>query len=134
MDCVPNGTEGFRTRMILAKTRLDTDSTGSVTYDCEPVRIPAACKNVVYFVRTYNKSTNAQLGLTVMTSPDGGPPAQHSTIMTTGALGAPPETIYATTKADTDGQLGEFVMLRITIAGGSGEWATLEVFEQLRPC
>jgi len=123
-------------RKLLEPTRLETTG-ATATIELEPRSGYGNVKNVqvcakVHKVKTLNTTT---ITVGIKQTPDGDAnfAKSHSTPINAQTLSAEPALLVGYTDVDTNGPISEYLHFGVTIGGGAGEWAVVELWEVLKP-
>jgi hypothetical protein len=126
---------GTMTRLIFGPARLETTG-ANATYYLDPLPGYGDTKDVLYMAKVHKVKTTGTtvVQVAVSHSPDGDASMteSHSTPIT-GAVASEPIIRDGYTDTDTNGPIGEWLHPSITIGGGAGEWAVVELYETKKP-
>ena len=123
-------------RKVAGPVRLETTGASYLT-EIAPRSGYSNVREILVMLKVLKCKT---LGTTAFTvgikhSPDGDANATaiHSTPINAQTTASEPALIDGYTDVDTNGPIGEHVHYGITIGGGAGEWAVVELWEVLKP-
>ncbi len=120
---------------LLDAVRIDTTG-ASWVYELPPRQGYGQVKDVLFMLKVLKVKTTSTTTLTVGVkhSPDGSTPAQlHSNPINAVAVANEPDILVGDTDSPTNGPIGEFLHIGITVGGGANEWAIVELWEVKKP-
>lgn len=116
-------------KSLFGPVRLEAGS-GPTTYYLPPLSGQGALKDLLFFVKVFEKSSNnpvVRLDVKHGADADGNFVADHSTPIDETVTSAP-VLLTGQTDVATNGPIGEWVHLELIVGGGAGRWAVAEVF------
>ncbi len=119
---------------VFGPIRLETTGT-SWTYEVEPRPGYGQVKDVLVMLKVLKVRATSTSSLTVGVkhSPDGGLSQLHSNPINAVAPTVEPDLLTGDTDSATNGPIGEYIHYGITMGGGAGEWAVVELWEVKKP-
>ena len=119
---------------IAGPVRLETTG-ASYVYEIDARGGYGQVKDVLVMLKVLKVSTPATTTLTVgiQHSPDGSLPTLHSNPVGAVVVATEPVLLVGDTDSPANGPIGEYLHYGITVAGGAGEWAVVELWEVKKP-
>ena len=119
---------------IVGPVRLETTG-ASYVYEIDARGGYGQVKDILVMLKVLKVNATGTTAVTVgvQHSPDGTMQTAHSNPISGVVVAAEPVLLVGNTDSATNGPIGEYIHYGITIAGGAGEWAVVELWEVKKP-